>query len=78
MDRHNYLDKSCEVNVDSIEVFFDPTDKENKLIAFIDALIAYEISQEKYGKAFVGYVTLRFTSNTRADWNGEISAYLRC
>lgn len=64
MDRHNYLDKSCNVNVDSIEVFFDATDP--NLIEFINALIAYEISQENVGKAFVGYACLRFTGKTRA------------
>lgn len=67
MDRHNYLDRSCDVNVDSIEVFFnvsDPNDK--RVIAFVDALIAYEIKQEFRGLAFVGYISLRFTGKTRS------------
>jgi hypothetical protein len=64
MDGHNYLDKSCNVNVDSIEVFFDATDP--MLVAFVDALIAFEIRQEFRGRAIVGYVSLRFTARTRA------------
>lgn len=64
MDRKNYLDHSCEVNVESTEVFFDAVD--DRLTTFIDALIAYEISQELQGKAFLGYVSLRFTGPTQA------------
>jgi hypothetical protein len=65
MDGHDYFDQSCNVNVDSIEVFFDATDP--MLIAFVDALLAFEISQEvQLGRAFVGYISLRFTGPTRA------------
>lgn len=64
MDKHDYLDKSCTVNGDSIEVFFDATDP--MLIAYVDALIAYETRQEFIGKAFLGYVSLRFTGPTQA------------
>jgi len=64
MDCHDYRDQSCNVNVDSIEVFFEATDP--MLIAFIDALIAFEIRQEYAGKAFLGYASLRFTGKTRA------------
>jgi hypothetical protein len=64
MDGHDYLDQSCNVNVQSIEVFFDATDP--MLIAFVDALLAFEIGQEvKLGHAFVGYISLRFTAPTR-------------
>ncbi|EJR27959.1 MULTISPECIES: hypothetical protein [Bacillus cereus group] len=63
MDQKDYLNK-CEVNVDSVEVFFDAVDE--RLIAFIDALIAYETMQEFQGKAFVGYASLRFTGQARA------------
>jgi len=59
MDQHDYLNVSCDVNVDSIEVFFDSAGDE--LIAFVDALIAYETMQEFRGLAFVGYASLRFT-----------------
>jgi len=64
MDGKNYLDRSCEVNVDSIEVFFDATD--DRLITFIDALIAYEMMQEFNGKAFFGYASLRFMAGSWA------------
>jgi hypothetical protein len=64
MDSHDYLNTSCDVNVDSIEVFFDATD--DRLIAFIDALIAFEMNQEFHGKAFVGYASMRFMQPTRA------------
>ena len=64
MDRKNYLDQSCEHNVASTEVFFDAVD--DRLPTFIDALIAFEISQELRGKAFLGYASLRFTSFSRA------------
>lgn len=64
MDRKNYLDRSCEWNVESVEVFFNAAD--DRLVTFVDALIAYEINQELRGKAFLGYVSLRFTGATRA------------
>lgn len=64
MDRKNYLDRSCEWNVESVEVFFDAAD--SRLVAFVDALIAFEISQEMRGKAFLGYASLRLTGSTRA------------
>ncbi|MDQ3756231.1 MAG: hypothetical protein M3394_00030 [Actinomycetota bacterium] len=64
MDGHDYLDQSCNINVDSIEVFFDATNP--MLVAFVDALITFEIAQETVGKAFMGYASLRFTGRTRA------------
>ena len=64
MDRKDYLKISCEVNVDSVEVFFDAVD--DRLIAFVDALIAYEIMQEFQGLAFAGYASLRFMRPSRA------------
>lgn len=64
MDRHDYLNVSCEVNVDSVEVFFDAVD--DRLIAFVDALIAYEIMQEFKGLAIAGYASLRFMGPSRA------------
>ena len=66
MDGWDYLNKSCSVNVDSIEVFFDATDP--MLIAYVDALLAFEIGQEvaPIPDAFVGYISMRFTGPTRA------------
>lgn len=63
-DQKDYRNISCEVNVDSVEVFFDAVDQ--RLIAFVDALLAYEIMQEFQGKACVGYASLRFMGRTRA------------
>lgn len=64
MDTRDYQDVGCTVNVDSVEVFFDAAD--DRLIAFIDTLIGFEILLELQGKAFVGYASLRFTGPTRA------------
>lgn len=64
MEGHDYLDVSCQHNVASVEVFFDAND--SRLIAFVDALIAFEIEQEMQGKACVGYASLRFTGATQA------------
>jgi hypothetical protein len=64
MEGHDYLDVSCQHNVASVEVFFDAND--SRLIAFVDALIAFEIAQEMQGKACLGYASLRFTGPTRA------------
>lgn len=63
MDKHDYGD-TCQVNVDSLEVFFDATD--DRLVAFVDALILFETSQEYRGKSLVGYASLRFTGPTQA------------
>jgi hypothetical protein len=63
MDKHHY-GNYCEVNVDSVEVFFDAVD--TRLIAFVDALIAFEVAQEHRGKSMVGYASLRFTGPTSA------------
>lgn len=63
-DQKDYRNISCEVNVDSVEVFFDAIDQ--RLIAFVDALLAFEIMQEFQGRACVGYASLRFMGPTRA------------
>lgn len=63
MDGHNYRDRSCNVNVRSVEVFFDATDE--ILPVYIDQLIRFETLQEFQGRAFVGYVSLRFVSESR-------------
>lgn len=61
-DGWNYLDRSCNVNADSIEVFFDATDP--MLVAFVDKVLKFEIQQENHGNAFAGYISLRFTGQT--------------
>jgi hypothetical protein len=65
MDGHNYLDRSCNFNVDSIEVFFDISD--SALVAYVEALLAFEMAQEiALGRAFAGYISLRFMAPTSA------------
>jgi hypothetical protein len=81
MDRKDYLNISCEVNVDSVEVFFDFADDD--LINFVDALILFEMNQEFNGKAFVGYAALRFMGSSRAllgmqKWNTTCSVEVAC
>jgi hypothetical protein len=81
MDRKDYKNISCEVNVDSVEVFFDAID--DRLICFVDALLAYEVQQEFKGKAFVGYASLRFMGPTRASlgmqkWSTSCAVEVAC
>lgn len=65
MDGHEYFDRSCFLNVQSIEVFFDATD--GMLTAFVDQVLAFEVQQEIVaGRAFAGYVSLRFTAQGNA------------
>lgn len=65
MDRHSYRDRSCEVNVDSIEVFFGSMD--TSIVAYVDSLLDFERKQEAlFGKAFIGYISLRFMGPTSA------------
>lgn len=65
MDGHDYRDRSCNLNIDSIEVFFDITDP--MLVAFVDAILAFELAQEMAnGGAAVGYASLRFMRPTQA------------
>lgn len=64
-DGWDYLDHSCNVDVNSIEVFFDASDP--KLITFVDALLVFEVEQEKFlGRAFAGYISLQFMGKTGA------------
>jgi hypothetical protein len=65
MDTHDYTDVSCQVNVDSVEVFFDATDP--NLILFVDRLLQFVTDEEILeGKSPAGYISLRFTGKTRA------------
>ncbi len=64
MDVHDYRIRTCAANGQSVEIFFEGTD--DRLVAFIDALINFEMEQEFLGKAFVGYASLRFTQPTEA------------
>ncbi len=63
MDVHDYPSVSCEVNVDSIEVFFPVA---VQALVFIDNLVAFERAQELNGKSISGYASLRFTGPSTA------------
>jgi hypothetical protein len=64
METHDYLGHSCNVNVDSVEVFFNAED--TRLVAFVDELIEFEKQLECKSKVFLGYVSLRFVGKSRA------------
>jgi hypothetical protein len=64
MDAHDYKNVGCEVNGDSIEVFFNAVD--DRLITFVDLVLAFEKRQELRGLAFAGYLSLRFTGPSGA------------
>jgi hypothetical protein len=80
MDKHRYGDR-CEVNVASLEVFFDAADRQ--LISYVDALIEFEKNQESRGRTIVGYAALRFMGSTRAligmqQWSRTCSIEVSC
>jgi hypothetical protein len=65
MDTHDYTDISCEVNVRSVEVFFEAADP--NLTAFVNRLLLFEIDQEILsGQSVAGYISLRFCGQTEA------------
>ena len=64
MDTHDYRDRNCYPDVDSLEVFFDEDD--SAALAYIDALIAFEKRQQGEGKTFFGVAALRFMNGTQA------------
>ena len=60
MDGHDYLDRSCFGNAESIEIFFDAA-RPDIYCAFADAALAFEAAQEEQsGKFAVGYISLRY------------------
>jgi hypothetical protein len=64
MDSHNYADLNCSKSVESIEVFFDATDR--KMLAFVELVLAVEARRHFHGQAAVGYISLRYMTQTRA------------
>ncbi len=65
MDGHDYADISCDVNVRSMEVFFDAADP--NLLAFVNRLLQFETEQEvDSGLSVAGYISLRFCGQSRA------------
>jgi hypothetical protein len=74
MDTHDYLEHSCNANVDSIEVFFNAVDP--MLPAFVDAMLAYEKWQEiEMERSHIGYVALRFMQPSAAKIAPQQIAY---
>jgi hypothetical protein len=65
MDTHDYTDRSCFTNAESLEVFFDAT-RPDIYCAYVDAILAFEAAQqEREGKFSVGYVSLRYVEGSR-------------
>jgi hypothetical protein len=66
MDGHDYLDRSCFGNAESIEIFFDAS-RPDVYCSFVDAVLAFEAAQEESAMRFtVGYVSLRYVGGSRA------------
>ena len=69
MDTHDYKDRSCFGNAESIEVFFDSA-RPDVYCTYVDRILAFEAAQqENEGRVTVGYVSLRFVRGS----NGLIS-----
>jgi hypothetical protein len=65
MDTHDYTDRSCFSNAESLEVFFDAS-RPDIYCAYVDAILAFEAAQqEREGKFSVGYVSLRYVKGSR-------------
>ena len=69
MDVHNYLDISCEIRGDSLEVFFDASNYQ--LTAFIDKVLQ-RVAEFESGEltgtpmVFGGYIAVRFMTGSAA------------
>lgn len=60
MDTHDYLDRACYGNVESLEIFFDAS-RPDIYCAYIDDVLAFEAyQQEQRGKFSAGYISLRY------------------
>jgi hypothetical protein len=66
MDGHDYLDRSCFGNAESIEVFFD-AERPDLYCAYVDQILSFEaFQQEQHHRFSVGYVSLRYVRGSRA------------
>lgn len=72
LDSHDYTDIGCDVNVDSLEVFFDAADPQELLIKYVENIFQRINELEKGApwanntpQAFAGYVSLRFMAKSR-------------
>jgi hypothetical protein len=65
MDTHDYTDRSCFTNAESIEVFFDAS-RPDLYCAYVDQILSFEArQQEQEDKFTVGYVSLRYVEGSR-------------
>jgi hypothetical protein len=61
MDTHDYHDRSCFGDAESLEVFFDAT-RPDIYCAYLDQILAFEGAQQvNDARVTVGYVSLRYT-----------------
>jgi hypothetical protein len=66
MDWHDYKDRSCYGNAESIEVFFDAT-RPDVYCSYLDQVLAYEgTQQENDGRVTIGYISLRYVKQSHA------------
>lgn len=64
MDTHDYKDRSCFGNAESIEVFFDASRPE-VYCTYVDQILAFEAAQqENDGRVTFGYVSLRYVQGS--------------
>ena len=65
MDTHDYTDRSCFTNAESIEVFFDAS-RPDLYCAYVDQILSFEAHQQEQEHKFtVGYVSLRYVEGSR-------------
>ena len=65
MDTHDYKDRSCFGNAESIEVFFD-ANRPGVYCTYVDQILAFEAAQqENEGKFTAGYVSLRYVRGSQ-------------
>ena len=64
MDTHDYKDRSCFGNAESIEVFFDAS-RPDVYCTYVDQILAFEAAQqENDGRVAFGYVSLRYVQGS--------------
>lgn len=64
MDTHDYTDRSCFGDAESIEVFFDAK-RPDLYCAFVDSILSFEAAQQEQENKFsVGYVSLRYVKGS--------------
>lgn len=64
MDAHDYNDRSCFGNAESIEVFFD-ANRPDIYCTYVDQILAFESAQQENDeRVTVGYVSLRYVQGS--------------